>query len=118
DDWRGLTMLVENAVLRGDLTEAERAARQLLESRPDWESSHLNLAYVLAQPRSDGRKARKSRYEAVRDSVSTAVALAPEHIDTLRRASIFLAITGDENGSTELLNRALALDPTNEQLLM
>lgn len=124
DDWRGLNILVEVAVARGEHENGEAFARRAVAAYPQLSDARLALAYALAQPRpEDGKRraartARMARHREVRGLVADAVGFDPERVETLRRGSILLAIAGDETGSAELLSRALALDPDNEELLM
>lgn len=117
-DARALNTLCEVAVADGRPLEGLEYARELQRAYPDWSVSHLQAAYALLADESGPRKARKARRAEAKQHIERALELAPEHVETLRRAAIMLSRVGDDQAASDVLDRALELDPTNEDLLL
>lgn len=117
-DWRGLTVLCEIAVQRGLPDEALAHAAAQCEHYPDWSGGHLNVAYALLGDERGSRAERKQRRAEIRASLDRALELAPENVETLRRVAIMLRRIDDPQGSSDVLDRALQLDPVNQDLLL
>ncbi len=118
DDPRALNTLCEITTADGRADEALGYARELQRGYPDWEVSHLNAAMaLLADPRGP-RAARKRRRAEARSCVDRALELAPEDVETLRRATVLLGRLDESAAASEALDRGLALAPHQEDLLL
>lgn len=117
-DARALNVLCEVAVAAGRAEEGLASARDLQRHFPEWQVSHLNAAYALLAIEGGPREQRRRRRAEVRENLDRALRLAPEDVETLRRATIMLRRLDEQEAASETLDRALALDPSNEDLLL
>lgn len=117
-DPRALNTLCAITAADGRADESLAHARELQHSLPDWEVSHLNAAAALLAFPKAPRNERKARREEVRRLLERALELAPEDVETMRRSMVMLRRIGDDEAASDLLDRALAIEPANEELLL
>lgn len=117
-DDRALNTLCEVTIAAGRVDEGLAHARELQQHFPDWPVSHLNAAYALLADTTGSRAQKRARRTEARACLDRALELAPEHVPTLHRVTVMLRRLDEPETAWETLDRALALDPSNDGLLL
>lgn len=118
-DWRALMVLIELSVRDQKFDEAIRHSDTMLSYYPHDATTHLNAAFVHA---SDDREKvtpkGSSRVDMVRGFAFAAVELEPENPRVLSRAAGLVQGMGLYPQAKMLNDRALALAPSDSDLLL
>lgn len=110
-------VLVASYELRGKTTKARAMADELVGQYPDWALGLLQRAFIYS--RWYGKiTPSPSDQEKVKASLDRAVELEPENPTTLAYAAVYYRAIWQAGIGWPLMQRALELAPTNEEILL
>lgn len=109
--------LVASYEMTGKTAKARAIADEMVGNYPDWVDGLVQRAYIYSRWYGKVSPSPDSQ-EKVKASLERAVELAPEHPSTLAYAAVYYAAIWRADVGRPLMERALELAPTDEEVLL